>query len=488
MSEIEIMDSTARDGIQSLWALRLTTPEYLAIAPTMDEAGFKVIDFSGIPAWLFFAKFHKENHWDRTRLACQAITKTPLNMAMRSRGLTDFGSVPKPRALAKLWLKTWAELGIGRITFLEEENDYGNIPELVEYSKSLGMETLTPLIFTESPVHTDAYYSQKAREAEEAGVDVIEIKDPGGLLTPERTRTLVPAIIDSINGEIDIQFQTHCTTGLGLICSLEAIKLGVKTIRSCLPPLAEGSSNPNTLSIIRNAEYMGYTSKLDVDVLKRISDHYFYIAKKEGLAIGQPVEYDAFQYEHQVPGGVMATLRWQLSELKSEHLFEEVLKEAGQVRKDLGYPIMVTPASQYMVAQASMNVLSGERYKTITDEVIQKVVLDYAVKPPGEVDPVLMDKIMKLPRTQEILSWEPVQPSIEEMRKELGEDLSDEDFLLRTAVPLEIIKEMRKAGPAKTDYPQVDKPHLALLYELLQRKRKYIHIQKNDFSLTLKKH
>jgi len=488
MSELEFMDSTARDGVQSIWAMRITGPEFLAIAPTMDEAGFKVIDFSGIPAWLFLAKFQKENHWDRVRLACQAVTKTPLNMAMRSRGLTDFGSAPKPRALAKLWLKKWAEYGIGRITFLEEENDYSNIPELVEYTKAKGMEALTPLIYTESPLHTDEYYSQKAREAVEAGVDVIEIKDPGGLLTPERTRTLVPAIIKSVKEEVDLQFQTHCTTGLGLLSTLEAIKLGIKTIRSCLPPLAEGSSNPNTLSIIRNAEYLGYSSNLNMDALQKISDHFLYIAKKEGLPIGQPVEYNAFQYEHQVPGGVMATLRWQLAELKSEHLFDEVLKEAGQVRKDLGYPIMVTPASQYMVAQASMNVLSGERYKTITDEVIQKVVLDFAVKPPGEVDPALMDKIIKLPRTQEILAWEPVQPSIEEMRRELGEDLSDEDFLLRTAVPLEIIEEMRKAGPMKTDYPRGDKPHMALLYELMQQKKRYIHIQKGDFSVTLKKH
>ena len=201
-----------------------------------------------------------------------------------------------------------------------------------------------------------------------------------------------------------------------------------------------------------------------------------------------PLEYDAFQYEHQVPGGVQATLKWQLSQLKSEHRLQEVLKEVAQVRKDLGYPIMVTPASQYIVAQAAINVLAGERYKSICDEVIQKAVLDYAVKPPGKVDPALMDRIMNLPRTQEFLNWKPVQPSIEEMRRDFGEDLSDDEFLFRTAVPIEYINATRAAGPIKAHYPRGDKPILALIYELMQRKRRYIHVEKKDFSLTLRKH
>jgi oxaloacetate decarboxylase alpha subunit len=134
-----------------------------------------------------------------------------------------------------------------------------------------------------------------------------------------------------------------------------------------------------------------------------------------------------------------------------------------------------------------MNVLAGERYKTICDEVIQKVVLDYAVKPPGEVDPALRDKIMNLPKTQELLDWKPVQPSIEEMRREFGEDLSEDEFLFRTAVPIEYIEAARAAGPIKANYPRGDKPILALIYELMQRKRRYVHIEKKDFSLTLKK-
>lgn len=488
MNEIGIMDSTTRDGIQSLWALRLTAAEALSIAPTMDEAGFRVIDYAGIPGWMYSTRFLKEDYWERLRLICGAVTKTPLNMWLRSRGVTDFNSLPKPHALVKLWIKRWCEYGIRRISFIEEENDYSNIPDLVKYVQSQGAKTHTALLYALSPIHTDEYYARKAREAVETGTDVIEIKDQCGILTPERVRTLIPTIIDSVNGEADLQFQTHCNTGLGLLCTLEAIKLGIKTVRACLPPLAEGTSNPNALSIIRNAEYLGYTFKLKLDALKAISDHFTYIAGKEGLPVGQPLEFDAFYYEHQIPGGVMSTLRWQLSQLKSEHRFDDVLREVAQVRKDLGYPIMVTPASQYIVAQATMNVLGGERYKSINDEVIQKVVSKYAVKTLGEIDPALKEKIMNLPQTQEVVNWKPVNPSLEELRSEFGEDLSDDEFLYRTAVPLEYINAMRAEGPMKTDYIRGDKPFLALLEGLMQRKRRYIHIKKNDFSVTLIKH
>ncbi len=485
MTEIEYVDSTTRDGMQSLWAMRMTTAEALSVAPTMDEAGFKVIDFSGIPAWRYSAQFLKEDQWERVRLICGAITKTPLNMWLRSRGITDFTSFPKPHSLAKLWIKRWSDYGIGRISFIEEENDYSNIPELVKYTKQLGLQVQISLLYSLSPIHTDEYYMQKASEAAATGGDVIEIKDPGGLLTPERTKTLVPAIRQAVKDEVELQFQTHCNTGLGLLCTLEAIKQGIKTVRSCLPPLAEGSSNPSTLSIMRNAEYLGYTSKLKPDALKAISDHFFYVAKKEHLPIGAPVEYDVFTYEHQIPGGVLGTLRWQLSQMQSEHLFNDVLKEVAQVRKDLGYPVMVTPASQYIVAQASMNVLSGERYTSINDEVIQKVVLDYAIKAPGDIDPALYEKVMRLKRTQEILNWKPSQNSLEDIRDEYGKNLSDDEFLMRTAVPSEFIDAMRKAGPMKKDYPRGEKPFLTLLYELSQRKRKYIDIKKKEFSLTL---
>lgn len=487
MSEIRFIDSTTRDGVQSLWAMRLTTPEFLAVAPIMDTAGFKAIESpSGGPgSWHYAARFLKEDPWERFRLICGAITRTPMRMWMRSRGLHDFSSVPKPHALAKLWLSRWAHYGIRQVIFLEEENDFGNIPELVTHARSVGLGVVTPIMYSLSPVHTPEYYVGKAREAVAAGTDVIEIKDQGGLLTPDTTRSFVKAIQEGSAGRVDLEFQTHCTTGLGLLCTLEAIKLGITSVRSCLPPLAEGSSNPSTPSIIRNAAYAGHTTNLDAKALQAISEHFHYVARKEGLPIGAPLEYDASAYDHQVPGGVQGTLRWQLAQLKNEHRFDEVLAETARVRKDMGYPIMVTPASQFIVAQATMNVLGGEPYKTVCDEVIEKLVLKSAIQPPGTPDPGLMDRIMKLPRTHEILERKAVQPSLEEMRHELGADLSDDDFLFRTAASREYYDAVR-GKPIRTDYPRGDKPLMTLLHELMQRKRSSIEIRKGDLRLSLR--
>jgi oxaloacetate decarboxylase alpha subunit len=183
----------------------------------------------------------------------------------------------------------------------------------------------------------------------------------------------------------------------------------------------------------------------------------------------------------------MGTLKWQLSQLGNIHRLEEVLRETAQVRKDLGYPIMATPASQFIVAQATMNVLGGGQYKNICDEIIQKSVAEYAVKPPGPIDTNLMDKIMSLPRTAELLNAQHQKPSIEELRHEIGEDLSDDEFLLRLVVPEEYIIAARAAGPMRLDYLKEDKPVLTLIQELMQSKKRHIHIKKKDLSLTLKR-
>jgi oxaloacetate decarboxylase alpha subunit len=218
-----------------------------------------------------------------------------------------------------------------------------------------------------------------------------------------------------------------------------------------------------------------------------MSDHFTTMTKREGWPVGNPVEYDLSQYDHQIPGGVMATLRYQLSQIGSEHLFEKVVEETSRVRRELGYPIMVTPASQFIVAQATMNVLSGERYGAVCDEVIMKV-LGHSGRVPGEIAPNVLDRIMSLPRAKELSKWEPPQTSIEEIQQKIGPKLSDDELLLRLYNSEEAIKEMRASGPVKTKYPEMGKPMLAVMKELMeQKKAKYIYLQKGGFSCILKK-
>jgi len=376
--------------------------------------------------------------------------------------------------------------GIRRVQLLEASNNMEDISENVNYAKNAGLQVVVPLIYSHSPIHSDEYYAERARNAAELGPDIIYLKDSGGLLTPERTRTLIPAIQKSING-LPLEFHSHCTTGLAPLCYLEAMRLGITTFHTAISPLANGPSLPSTENISENAHYLGYTSNLNKHALEAIAAHFSYVAQKEGLPTGSPVQFDLSQYEHQVPGGVISNLSRQLSELGFEHRLGEVLDEIVQVRRDLGYPIMVTPFSQFVVTQASLNVTQGERYKTVIDEVI-RFALGHCGKQLVPVDPNLMDRINSLPRTSELAHWEPTETSMEDLRRDFGRDHSDEDLLLIFLASEEDLKATRASGPIKTKYSCVDKPLAAFIKELMkQKKSTCISIQRENFGLTLRK-
>jgi pyruvate/oxaloacetate carboxyltransferase len=313
------------------------------------------------------------------------------------------------------------------------------------------------------------------------------IKDVDGLLTPERTKTLVPAIMKKVDG-IPLEIHGHCTTGLAPICYLEAIKHGVCTVHTAVSPLANGPSQPSAENIERNARYLGFKTNLNTKALESVADHFRYVAEREGFPTGIPVEYDPFQYEHQVPGGMMSNYKAELAKRGLEGHLNVILEEIARIRKELGYPIMVTPLSQYIGAQAILNHTAGERYKIVTDEII-KFVLGHYGEIEGEVDKDVRSRINKLPRTKELMNWEPPERSIGDLRREFGPELTDEEFLLRVlSSNQEAVDSVLAAGPKNYDYPRGDKPALALIQELAAKKHAaYIQVNKGDFSLTLRR-
>jgi oxaloacetate decarboxylase alpha subunit len=426
-------------------------------------------------------RHQKENPWDRVRLIAKAMPNTPLIVG---GVLRNFGNVPD--SITEFWAKKIAAAGARRIRINDPCHDITEISKAIKWSNAAGLTTMVALIYSYSPVHTDEYYARKALAIAKAGAKRIFIKDVDGLLTPERTQTLVPAILRNIDG-IPLEIHGHCTTGLAPICYLEAIKLGVQSVHTAVSPLANGPSQPSTENILKNVHRLGFSTNLNEKALKAVADHFRYVAHREGLPTGLPVEYDLFQYEHQVPGGMMANYSAELSKRGLEHRLEEFLEEIALIRKELGYPIMVTPLSQYIGAQAILNHTAGERYKIVTDETI-KYVLGHYGELAAPVDKEVMDKIMKLPRTKELLNWEPPQRSIEEVRQEFRPELSDEEFLLRVLTSNQkAVDEVLAAGPQNYDYPRGDKPVLALVRELTRRKDSaYIHIERGDLSLTLK--
>ncbi len=424
MKEIKFIDTTLRDAPQSLWNGKMTTAMISPIAPTINEVGFESLDFMMLAGLDWITRYLHENPWERMRLMAKAMPNTPL---MVGGVLCGLGTVPD--SVLKLWMKLVVDAGMRRIRINEPYHDMGRIKNQIKWSKAAGLTTMVSLIYTQSPFHTDEYYARKAKEVAKAGADIIFIKDVGGLLTPERTQILVPAIMKNIDG-IPLEMHGHCTTGLSPLCYLEAIKLGVTGVHTASAPLANGPSQPSAENILSNVRRLGYSPNINEKPLKAIADHFRGIAEKEGFPIGSPVEYDLFQYEHQVPGGMMSNYKFELSQKGLENRLEEVLQETALIRKEFGYPIMVTPISQFVGAQAMLNVLGGERYKLVTNETI-KYLLGHYGEIIGPVDKSLRDKIMSLPMTKKLLDWEPPQPSIEELYEKFGVDISEEELVLR---------------------------------------------------------
>jgi oxaloacetate decarboxylase alpha subunit len=480
MNNISFVDTTLRDAHQSLWNGQMTTAMMLPIAPVMDKVGFEALDFMALISMDWCIRNQKENPWDRLHLISKAMPNTPLIVG---GVLRNFGDIPD--AITEFWTQKVAEAGAKRIRINDPCHDMPEISKAIKWSQAAGLMTMVALIFSHSPVHTDAYYAKKALQIAKAGADRIFIKDVDGLLTPERTQTLVRAIFQKIDG-IPIEIHAHCTTGLAPLCYLEAAKLGVPTLHTAVSPLANGPSQPSIENILRNTKILGFSTNIDEKALKTVSDHFRAIAKWEGFPTGSPVEYDLNQYEHQVPGGMMSNYRAELARRGLENQLEDLLKEITQIRKELGYPIMVTPLSQYIGAQAILNHTTGERYKIVTDEII-KYVLGHFGELAAPVDKEVMNRIKRLPRTKELLNWQPPENSIQELRKKFGPELSDEEFLLRILSSNQTaVDEVLSAGPKNYDYQMTNKPVMTLINELTkQNDQAYIHIKKGDFSLTL---
>ena len=483
MNEIGFVDTTLRDGHQSLWAEGMTTGMMLPIAERMDQAGFEAIELISASHLKKCVRELKEDPWERVRLVAQRITKTPLRLIAGRVNAFEI----TPVSIYRLFIERMAANGMRQARISDEWNDFSSWQRKVQISRDAGLEPIVNLIYSVSPKHTDEYYAQKAREAAKLDVFRLCLKDPGGLLTPERTQTLVPIIQQNGNG-IPLELHTHCTTGLGPLCCLEAIKLGVKSMNTAIPPLANSSSNPSLFNVATNARALGYTPAIDEEAIKPVAEHFTFIAKHEGLPIGAPVEYDYSQYLHQVPGGMISNLRHQLRLVGLEDRVEEALEECSRVRADFGYPIMVTPLSQFVGSQAAINVIVGERYKEVTDQVIQYALGRWGKEGGSSMEPNVKDKILSRPRAKELARSEPPELSIEEVRRKLGgPGVSDEELLLRWVVRKEEIETMRAAGPPK-EYLSTRQPLVTLIQELTKRKDyRQIQVQKPGLSVILEK-
>ncbi len=451
--KIEFVDQTLRDAQQSLWGFTMRTDHMTPIAGTMDRVGYRAIATVGSQAFTVQVRNLNEDPWERIRILSKLITKTPLRGSYQIGSLSSF-DLSTPRDIITLWIRRSVANGIKSFWICDYQADMEKFIYFARIAKAEGAEVVPALMYTSSPVHTNEHWARKTRRIFEAKdyINRIMIEDASGVITPEGTRELVSTVSKNCDG-LPLEFHSHCNAGLAPLCYLEAIQAGVTTVHTAVAPLANGTSLPATETILKNARRLGYSADLDEDALAAVSSHFRKVAEKEGLPIGIPMEYDLFHFQHQVPGGMMTNLTRQLREVGMERRLDEILEEVVVVRKEFGYPVMATPYSQIVGAQAVENIVSGERYKQITDEAI-KYVLGYYGEPVVPIDQNVVDRTMSLPRTKEFLNWKPegYLKSVEELRQEVGPDLSDDDLLIKILIPGKPVKngEPKKTTPSVT--------------------------------------
>src|SRR6266480_442312 len=485
MSEVHFIDTTLRYGQQSLWALGMRTGTMLAVAEAMDRAGFESLEFFCSTMIKKYVREQKQNPWEWVREGTKCFRRTRLRLHGGMHGSGTF--VKLPPAVMKLFVERAVAYGITLTRTSTSWNDFPGFEKELQELRAVGMETIVNLIYSVSPRHTDQYYAERARQAAAIRPYRICFKDVGGLLTPERARALIPVILENA-GDVPVEFHGHCNNGLGPLCYLEAVKLGIQTLHTAVPPLANGSSQPSIFNIAKNLRALGYTPIINEEELKPVEEHFTAVAKRDGFPIGKPLAYDQSQYLHQVPGGMISNLRHQLRVVGMEDKLQATLEEAARVRAELGYPIMVTPLSQFVGSQAAINVIVGERYKEITDQTIQYALGVWGKEGAALMDTNIKDKILNRARAKEIANAETPQASLKELRQKFGgQGVADEEILMRFFTGKEEVEKMRAAGPAQM-YTVTQNPLLNLIEELAkQPNHNSIYFRKGDLSIRLER-
>ncbi|HEY1327552.1 MAG TPA: pyruvate carboxylase subunit B [Casimicrobiaceae bacterium] len=439
----DFIDVTLRDAHQCLWSTRMTTAQMTPILGAIDRAGYAYVNILGGAVFDVCVRYLHENPWHRIGLLCERLA-TPCDGLTRGQSLYTFELFPDD--IVALNSHALARRGIEVLTTYDALNDNRNIVSSVQSGHEAGMKVNAMIVYTLSPVHTDDYYVERARELVALDVDFISVKDPTGLLTPERARTLCPALVKAA-GRIPMQMHSHCQSGLGPQVYEVAIESGFRLGYTAAQPLANGASLPATEDVLARARRLGLDTSMNDDALAEVAGYFDWVCARDHKPRGEIAAYDPALYEHQIPGGMVSNLRYQLETMRLSHRLPEILEEAARVRRDLGYPIVVSPFAQYIVTQATLNVVQGERYRTIPDE-IRKYARGYY----GRLAARPSDEFLERAgiRDDEYVTEAPaahLEPWIPRLRAELGPSAGDEDVLLAAFYDRKLVAALRDPTP-----------------------------------------
>ncbi len=455
-----ITELVLRDAHQSLLATRMKTEDMLPIAEKLDAVGFYSLEMWGGATFDTCIRFLNEDPWERCRLLKKKMPNTPFQMLLRGQNCVGYRHYADD--IVERFVKKSADVGINIFRIFDALNDFRNIEVAINTVKKCGETVEAAISYTVSPFHNLELYVQMAKQLENMGSDIICIKDMAGLLTPQVTGPLIQEIKRTV--KIPIHLHTHATTGLAGMNLQCAIDAGVDMIDTAISSMSMGTSHYATECIVAALDGTPRDTGLDLHKLQEIADYFQEVRKKYSQFESSFTGIDIKILESQIPGGMISNMENQLREQNALDRMAEVLKEVPRVRKDLGYPPLVTPTSQIVGSQATLNVLTGERYKVITKETRECVKGKYG-KLPAPIDPVLLEKAAK---GQEIISVRPadlLEPEWDQVVKEcVGKVNSEEDLLTYAMFPKVALKFFETRGkPQETPAPppQSDSPQKA---------------------------
>jgi oxaloacetate decarboxylase alpha subunit len=444
MSKIQITDVILRDAHQSLIATRMRTEDMLPVCEKLDRAGYWSLECWGGATYDACIRFLKEDPWERLRRLREALPNTRTQMLLRGQNLLGYRHYADD--VVRAFVLKAAENGMDVFRIFDALNDIRNMRTAIEATKEAGKHAQGTICYTVSPVHTIEGFVELARGLADMGCDSLCIKDMAGLLTPYATEALVKAIKAEV--DLPLQLHSHATSGLAAMCHLKAIEAGAERVDTAISSWSGGTSHPPTESLVAGLRGTEYDTGMDLELLQEIGMYFYEVRKKYHQFESEFTGVDTRVQVNQIPGGMISNLANQLKEQNALDRMQEVMAEIPRVREDLGYPPLVTPTSQIVGTQAVINVLTGERYSTITNEV--KIYLQGGYgRAPGPVNEELRRKAVG---DQEIIEVRPADllPSeLDQLREEIGELAdSDEDVLTYAMFP-EIGRqflEQRRAG------------------------------------------
>jgi pyruvate carboxylase subunit B len=453
MPKINITDVCLRDAHQSLLATRMRTEDLLPICPKLDAIGYWSLECWGGATFDACVRFLKEDPWDRLRQLREALPRTRLQMLLRGQNLLGYRHYSDD--VVRAFVKRSAEHGMDVFRIFDALNDVRNLQTAIEATKTAGKHAQGTICYTQSPVHTVAGFVQMGKELAAMGCDSIALKDMAGLLTPFVTADLVRALKDAV--DLPLHLHSHATSGLADMCHLKAIENGCDTIDTAISSLAGGTSHPPTESMVAALRGTEYDTGLDLQAIQDIGIYFYQIRKRYHQFESEFTGVDTRVQINQVPGGMISNLAHQLKEQNALERMSAVLEEIPKVRKDLGYPPLVTPTSQIVGTQAVINVLTDKRYQTITNEVKLYLQGRYG-RAPAPVNPTLQQQAIGNEELVECRPADLLRPEMERLTQDIGTLAQSADDVLIYAMFPEIGRSFLEQRAAGTLQPEPLEP------------------------------